>query len=287
MLLSNSSSNLNNNTLNNNQSFLFSPMKRLRLDEVEKSNFNNFNENYLNANNLQKISLSSFDKKSVVKKDENLIDVDNLNGSTSEFIDCIELLNKAEKKVQDRHTSPNKTSSYLPLNNSDLRQYNYLNLGLNPNGSESSASSSGNSLSATITTGASSLALSSDSSSTYNFSSNNSNQSNNNNLTPMTQLGSMKKYPSFDQNLNLHSYQQYEPKSQTSNVYLANTNTFSFLNNHSGLMNSNNYKSNLNDHSGNLEDVCLSSNLDYNLNYLNLNIKPRSKRARKQWSCQW
>jgi hypothetical protein len=78
------------NNLNGNESYLFSPMKRLRLEEfqLEKPNANEstmLNDTTLNDNNL--------------------------NASiTPEFNDCLQLLNEAESKIQSR------SSPFVPKN---------------------------------------------------------------------------------------------------------------------------------------------------------------------------
>ena len=181
----------NNASNQNNHSFLFSPMKRLRLDEfsLEKPSFNgedtmnnthlnetsNMDSNFSkpttppNNNNNYRNGSPSFDpesKKSLFKTahsvtpynfnyksrlkngKEELIDDDydevseeitekkpesfaNMDNSTSEFIDCMELLNKAEKKVQNRHTSPSVTPIHNAGKNTSPNSSNYNNSTLN------------------------------------------------------------------------------------------------------------------------------------------------------------
>lgn len=137
------SHNFNNPTSSNQQSghqFLFSPMKRLRLDETNIATNEKpivQNENMTEESPVEVRKTLSFkptsplstptcssmphhptpfnhNYKSKLKLMEDIDDASNMKTTdpsvtTSEFIDCIELLNKAEQKVQNRHISP-KTS---------------------------------------------------------------------------------------------------------------------------------------------------------------------------------
>jgi hypothetical protein len=236
----------------NANQFLFSPMKRLRLDEftLERPSFND--EEALNNTNrenhapISHASSMSFDDRNVtppkstlnqlkltpfnynyqskLDKEINFVDSheesDNrhfetssmMNNSTSEFIDCIELLNQAEKKVQNRQLSPQNnvpvqslaclpdkyfkpssstveisSKNYSPTKHSPKNRMSIdSTINAKPSSSlcsssssSSSSSGSGNSISATIPTGASSLMSSGSLSSTSSFNSFNHKQESN------------------------------------------------------------------------------------------------------------
>lgn len=134
-----------NENLNQNQNhqFLFSPMKRLRLDEItlERPSFyadESVNNTTSNLNEVSPVRILDMDSKKTIikspsknlyhaniknKDSENDYEMSSellsskkqqslsessalLNASTSEFIDCIQLLNEAEKKVQTKQASP-------------------------------------------------------------------------------------------------------------------------------------------------------------------------------------
>ncbi|RNA28035.1 RING finger protein 219-like [Brachionus plicatilis] len=142
-LSSNSSNSFTNQS--QNQNFAYSSLKKCRRDEV---------------------GLEKPDESTNEKTNKN----DNLNASTSEFIDCMEILNRAEKNVQNRQKSPTR-----PVQNSNLKK-NFLHQNesnglvqmIKSDSSIHSSSSSGNSLSAN---GASSISSSSPSDSSINLNS--------------------------------------------------------------------------------------------------------------------
>lgn len=113
-LSSNSSTSFNNQQ--QNQNFVYSSLRKCRRDEV----------------GLEKPDESANDKWN---------NFENLNTSTSEFKDCMEILNQAEKNVQNRHKSPPRSNQNPNLNSSCLVQ-------TNSDSSIHSSSSSGNSRSA-------------------------------------------------------------------------------------------------------------------------------------------
>ena len=109
------------------QQFLFSPLKRLRLDDGLTSGDDMFNANYLTEQDMatetsMKPAIAypatpySYNFKPQTNKQaagENgdyknvCVESKSSNGAvTAEFIDCIDLLNQAEKKVQNRQLSP-------------------------------------------------------------------------------------------------------------------------------------------------------------------------------------
>lgn len=145
-LSSNSSSSFTHQP--NNQNFVYSTLRKLRRDEV----------------GLEKPDESNNEKPSTIE---------NMNTSTSEFIDCMEILNRAEKNVQNRQKSPTR-----PIQNSNLAK-NFINkndsndlVQMKSDSSINSSSSSGNSHSANGASSISSFANSpSDSSVNLNSSS--------------------------------------------------------------------------------------------------------------------
>jgi hypothetical protein len=121
---------------NASQQFLFSPLKRLRLDDGLTSGDDMFNahleselQEQQTSNSLKSASAyittplnykqpvfnnnNNFNQNGAIKHDNGGgIDSGNtVDRTTSEFIDCMELLNQAERKVQNRQISPQNDSS--------------------------------------------------------------------------------------------------------------------------------------------------------------------------------
>lgn len=113
-LSSNSSSSFTNQI--QNQNFVYSTLRKCRKDEI------------------------GFERPDETTSDKSN-NFENLNISTSEFKDCIEILNRAEKNVQNRHKSPSSLTQNPNLTSSCLVQ-TYSDSSIH------SSSSSGNSRSA-------------------------------------------------------------------------------------------------------------------------------------------
>lgn len=100
------------------QSFLFSPMKRLRLDEVVLEKPYESMANTTLADNTitseSEVNMATPPRAANITKNEET----SMNTSSSEFSDCLKLLNQAEKKVQNR----------LPPSTGDLNKPNSFSL---------------------------------------------------------------------------------------------------------------------------------------------------------------
>ncbi|CAF0731671.1 unnamed protein product [Brachionus calyciflorus] len=175
LLLSNSSNSLTNQSVVTNN-LLNSSMKRFQIEEI----------------NLEKPESER------EEEEKKKFGVDNLNGPTSEFIDCMEILNRAEKKVQNRRFSPRR----------DKILHNEKSLSTQTNSdSSSSSSSNGNSLNANGASSLSSFSNGTDSS----F-----------NIKYAEKLSSNKKESMSDKNpilVNSYSLNSYQTNSQHDIVY--------------------------------------------------------------------
>ena len=145
--------------MNNSNGNWFSPMKRLRLDEIvkddycfEKPSFNGedtlnstnytINNNESTNMNMKSPTKSLFDYNKTMNSSNNhlkseqtqssIVNSNNddksyellLNNSTSEFKDCLKLLSQAEKKVQNR-ISPKHDNNQIKSKNSSFTSLSY------------------------------------------------------------------------------------------------------------------------------------------------------------------
>ena len=114
----------------NSHSFLFSPMKRLRLDELPPSypETKTSPPKILDMDTKKIIKTPSFTS-NYQKTDEIEKKTEPVSYSTTEFNDCLQLLDKAEQKVQNRIVTGDTTLTRKPSFSSNQTQDKLLSYG--------------------------------------------------------------------------------------------------------------------------------------------------------------